>query len=222
MDIEGGGEVLVAQLVKSGLAHDVADLYKLTVAELAGLERMGEKSARNFLDGIAASKSRDAWRLLFGLGILHVGAGVAKSVMRSFPTLDDLFAASTDQLSEVEDVGEVIAHSLVQWHGEARNRKLLDRLRHAGLNFRSSLYRAGSAIGPFSGKTFVLTGTLPSMTREEATARIESLGGKVSGSVSKKTDYVLAGAEAGSKLEKARTLGVKIIDESEFRRLGGN
>jgi DNA ligase (NAD+) len=221
MDIEGGGEVLAVQLVRSGLVRDVADLYRLTLSEVAGLERMGTKSAQNFLDGITASKSRDAWRLLFGLGILHVGAGVAKAVMRSFTNIDDLFAASVDQLSDVDDVGEVIAQSITQWYGDPRNRKLLDRLREAGLNFTSSLYAAASAVGPFSGKTFVLTGTLPSMTREEATARIEARGGKVTGSVSKKTDYVLAGEEAGSKLEKAQKLGVQVIDEAAFVKLCG-
>jgi DNA ligase (NAD+) len=221
MDIEGGGEVLAAQLVKSGLVRDVADLYRLTLDEISGLERMGTKSAQNFLDGVQASKARDAWRLLFGLGILHVGAGVAKAVMRSFTNMDDLFAASVDQLAEVEDVGTVIADSLTQWYGDDRNRKLIDRLRQSGLNFASSLYAASAAVGPFSGKTFVLTGTLPSLNREEATARIEARGGKVSGSVSKKTDYVLAGEEAGSKLEKAQKLGVKVIDEAEFIRLCG-
>jgi DNA ligase (NAD+) len=221
MDIEGGGEVLAAQLVKSGLVQDVADLYKLKLDELANLERMGRKSAQNFLDGIEASKQRDAWRLIFGLGIFHVGAGVAKALSRAFPTVDDMFAASVDQLAEVEDVGEVIAESVTQWFGDSRNRDLVTRLRQAGLHFNSSLYAAASAIGPFSGKTFVLTGTLPTMTREEASAKIEALGGKVSSSVSKKTDYVLAGEEAGSKLEKAQKLGVKIIDETEFVKMCG-
>jgi DNA ligase (NAD+) len=221
MDIEGGGEVLAAQLVKSGLALDVADLYKLKLDELANLERMGEKSAQNFLAGLEASKKRDAWRLIFGLGILHVGAGVAKALARGFPMVDDVFAASTDQLAEVEDVGEVIASSLTEWHGDSRNRKLLDRLRQAGLNFESSLFNAAAASGPFAGKTFVLTGTLPTMSREQASAKIEALGGKVSSSVSKKTDFVLAGEEAGSKLEKAQKLGVKIIDEAEFVKMSG-
>lgn len=221
MDVEGGGEVLAAQLVKCGLVHDVAELYKLKLDELANLERMGEKSAQNFLDGIEASKQRDAWRLIFGLGIFHVGAGVAKALSRAFPTVDDMFAASVDQLAEVEDVGEVIAESVTQWYGDSRNHDLITRLRQAGLNFNSSLYAAASAIGPFSGKTFVLTGTLPTMTREEASAKIEALGGKVSGSVSKKTDYVLAGEEAGSKLEKAQKFGVKIIDEAEFVKMCG-
>jgi len=221
MDIEGGGEVLAAQLVKSGLVSDVSDLYKLTAKEVAGLERMGEKSAQNFLDGVAASKTRDAWRVLFGLGILHVGAGVAKCLGRAFASVDDVFAAGTDQLSEVEDVGEVIAQSLTQWFADPRNRKLVDRLREAGVNFKSSLHSTAAAVGPFSGKTFVLTGTLPTLSREQATARIESLGGKVTGSVSKKTDFVLAGEEAGSKLEKAQKLGVKIIDEAKFQRICG-
>ena len=219
MDIEGGGEVLVSQLVKSGLVHDVADLYSLKLQELANLERMAEKSAQNFLDGIEASKKRDLWRLLFGLGILHVGAGVAKSLGKSFATLDDLLAMSVTQLTEIEDVGEVIAHSLVQWHGEAANRKLIERLRKAGLNFNSALYNPAAALGPFSGKTFVLTGTLATLKREEAAAKIEALGGKVSGSVSKKTDFVVAGEEAGSKLDKAQKLGVKIIDEAELLKM---
>jgi len=221
MDIEGGGEVLVRQLVGSGLARDVADLYILKLAEVAGLERMGEKSARNFLDAVAASKSRDLWRVLYGLGILHVGAGVAKALSRGFATLDDIMAASTDQLTQCEDVGEVIARSVVQWQGDPRNRKLIERLRQANVNFKSELYKPQAASGAFFGKTFVLTGTLPHLKREEAAAKIEALGGKVSGSVSRKTDYVVAGAEAGSKLDKAQQLGVKIIDEAELLKLCG-
>jgi len=221
MDIEGGGEVLVRQLVGAGLVRDVADLYSLKLADVAGLERMGEKSARNFLEGIQASKQRDLWRLLEGLGILHVGAGVAKKLGRGFATLDDLFAASVDQLRDCEDVGEVIAHSIVQWHGEAGNQALLGRLRQAGLNFKSALYQPKAKAGPLAGKGLVLTGALPNLKREEATAKIEAAGGKVSASVSKKTDYVVAGAEAGSKLDKAQKLGVKIIDEAELLRLCG-
>ena len=221
MDIEGGGEVLAAQLVKSGTVHDVADLYTLKLDQLANLERMGEKSAQNFLDGIAASKQRDMWRVLFGLGILHVGAGVAKKLGRAFPNLDDIFAAGPGRLAEVEDIGEVIAEGIAQWHDDSRNRALLERLAGSGVNFKSALYNPAAALGPFAGKTFVLTGTLPTMKREDASARIEALGGKVSGSVSKKTDYVLAGEEAGSKLEKAQKLGVKIIDEAEFVKMCG-
>ena len=219
MDIEGGGEVLVRQLVQTGLVRDVADLYSLRLSDVAGLERMGEKSARNFLDGVEASKQRDMWRVLFGLGILHVGAGVAKALGRGFATLDYVFAAGVDQLTECEDVGEVIAQSVVQWHGDPRNQKLLERLRKAGLNFNSQLYHPKAKAGPLAGKTFVLTGTLPNLKREEAAAKIEAAGGKVSSSVSKKTDYVVAGADAGSKLDKAQKLGVKIIDEAELLRL---
>jgi len=219
MDIEGGGEVLVAQLVKVGLVRDVAELYTLKTAEVANLERMGEKSAKNFIDAIAASKTRDAWRLLYGLGIMHVGTGVAKSLCKHFPTLDDIFAVSAEQLIEAEDIGEIIAQSIVHWWGDSVNRKLFERLRKAGLNFKSEIYNAAAASGPFAGKTFVLTGTLPTLTREQATAKIESLGGKVSGSVSKKTDFVLAGEEAGSKLDKAQKLGVKILTEEEFLKL---
>lgn len=221
MDIEGGGEVLIQQLVGSGLVRDAADLYSLTQAELARLERMGEKSARNFLEGVEASKRRDLWRLLYGLGILHVGAGVAKKLGAGFATLDDVFAASVERLLECEDVGEVIAQSIVQWHGDARNRALLERLRRAGLNFKSALCQPEAKGGPLAGRRFVLTGTLPHLKREAAAAKIEAAGGKVSGSVSQQTDYVVAGAEAGTKLDKAQRLGVRIIDEAELLRLCG-
>jgi DNA ligase (NAD+) len=219
MDIEGGGEVLVNQVVKAGWVRDVADLYSLTLEQLSSLERMGEKSARNFLDGIEASKKRELWRLLFGLGILHVGAGVAKSLARNYESLDDLAKASVEALTETEDIGEVIAQSLVEWFGNKRNQELIARLRAAGLNFKSDTYKAKAAAGPLTGKSFVLTGTLPNLKREEAQAKIEAAGGKVSGSVSKKTDYVVAGAEAGSKLDKARQLGVAVIDEAALLKL---
>jgi DNA ligase (NAD+) len=220
MDIEGGGEALVAQLVQHGLVRDVADLYKLTTGELLQLERMGEKSAQNFLSAIEASKSRDLWRMLHGLGILHVGVGVAKALSRGFEDLDALRHASFDQLNAIADIGEVIARSVTDWFSDFHNRQLIERLRKTGLNFKSSLYQERTAAtGLFAEKTFVLTGTLPTLTRELATAQIESLGGKVSSSVSKKTDYVLAGADAGSKLEKARKLGVTVIDEAEFQHL---
>jgi len=219
MDIEGGGEVLVRQLVESRLAHNVADLYSLTLEQVAGLERMGEKSARNFIEAVEASKKRDLWRLIFGLGILHVGSGVAKALARHFATLDELANASVAQLTETDDIGEVIAQSVFEWFHEADNQKLVTRLREAGLNFRSELHKPRAAAGALAGKTFVLTGTLPTLKREEAAAKIEALGGKVSSSVSKKTDYVVAGEEAGSKLEKAQQLRVKILHEAEFLEL---
>jgi DNA ligase (NAD+) len=180
---------------------------------------MGEKSAQNFLEGVEASKTRDLWRLIYGLGILHVGAGVAKSLGRHFATLDKLQDASLDELAETEDIGEVIAQSVTQWFDEERNKKLIERLRRAGLNFRSALYQPRSAPGPLTGKTFVLTGTLPTLKREEAAAKIEALGGKVSGTVSKKTAYVVVGEDAGSKLDKARKLGVTLLDEQQFLKL---
>jgi len=220
MDIEGGGEVLVRQLVQAGLVKDVADLYKLTLSQVAGLERMGEKSAQNFLAGVESSKTRDLWRLIFGLGILHVGVGVAKKLGRQFASLDEIQKASLDELTRAEDVGEVIAQSLYDWFQQARNHELIERLRASGLNFQSHSRPApGAETGQLTGKTFVLTGTLPTLKREEAAAKIEAMGGKVSGSVSKKTDYLLAGEDAGSKLEKARALGVKIIDEAEFLKM---
>ncbi len=219
MDIEGGGDVLVAQLVKAGLARNVADLYRLTVFDLANLERMGAKSAQNFLAGVEASKQRDLWRLLFGLGILHVGAGVAKALAKHFPALDDISRATEEELTRVPDVGEVIAKSVVQWFQEPRQQQLVEALRQAGLNFRSLNWQPVASAGLLAGKVFVLTGTLPTLKREEAAAKIEALGGKVSASVSKKTDYVVAGEEAGSKLTKAQSLGIRILDEAQFLEL---
>ena len=219
MDIEGGGEVLVRQLVEAGLVKDVAGLYSLTLDQLTSLERMGEKSARNFLDAIQTSKTRELWRLIHGLGILHVGSGVAKALARQFPSLDKIATASTDDLKAIDEVGDVIAQSVHQWFQLRQNRQLIDELRSAGLKFDSDTYRATSTTGGFTSKTFVLTGTLPTLKRDEAAAKIEALGGKVSSSVSKKTDYVVAGEEAGSKLEKAHQLGIPVLDEKEFLAL---
>jgi DNA ligase (NAD+) len=228
MDIEGGGAVLVKQLVEQlaarGLVLDVAELYRLSKSEVASLERMGDKSAQNFIDGLEASKSRDLWRVLFGLGILHVGAGVAKTLSRHFANMNDLIHCGVEQLVALDDVGEVIARSLVDWFSDARNQDLLRRLEKAGVNMESSLYRAsenGEDSHSLVGTTWVLTGTLPSLTRQEASEKIESLGGKVTSSVSKKTDYVLAGESAGSKLEKAQKLGINILDEAGFLKLMG-
>lgn len=232
MDIEGGGEALVAQLVKDRklisydqlvkyrLARDVADLYSLSLESLVDLERIGPKSAQNFLDAIEASKNRELWRLIFGLGILHVGASVAKALARAFATLDEIAACPPERLEETEDIGAVIARSVHQWFSSERNRYLIERLRAAGLNFKSDT-AVHTGPPPLAGQTFVLTGTLPTLSREEATARIEAAGGKVSSSVSKKTSFVVAGEEAGSKLEKARVLGVRIIDEAGLLDLLG-
>jgi DNA ligase (NAD+) len=222
LDIEGGGEVMAAALVAAGLVQDVSDLYRLTPAPIAALERQGTKSAANFIAGIEASKSREFWRLLFGLGIPHVGARIAKTLARAFPDIDAL-AASAPALAlesgpSIEDIGPSIGKSLTEWFGDPDNQALIHRLREAGLRLVSDTHQpaATPAVGLFSGKTFVLTGTLPSLSRDAATARIEALGGMVSSSVSRKTHFVLAGSDAGSKLEKARTLGIPILSEPEF------
>ena len=224
MDVDGGGEVLVRQLVAAGMALDAGELYELDVEQVAGLERMAEKSAQNFIGGLEASKGRDLWRVVFGLGILHVGAGVAKSLCRAFPNLTELMDGTEEQLVAIDDVGEVIAKSLHRWFGDPENRDLIKRLRREGINFESSIYQSeddAAAAGPLAGKALVLTGTLPNLKRHEAAARIEAAGGKVVGSVSKKTDYVVAGEAAGSKLAKAEKMSVAVIDEAGLLRLCG-
>ena len=202
--------------MERGLASNLAELYQLKLEEVAALERMAEKSAQNFLDGLEASKQRDLWRLVFGLGILHVGAGVAKTLGRNYPDLFQLMDATEDQLVAIDEIGEVIAASLVNWFGEPAHQELIAKLERAGLNFKSALYQPEMTSGPCSGQIFVLTGTLPTLTRSEASAKIEKAGGKVSSSVSKKTDFVVAGTEAGSKLEKAKKLELRILSEDEF------
>jgi len=221
MNVDGGGEVLVRQLVATGMALDVGELYELDVGQVAGLERMAEKSAQNFIDGLDKSKSRDLWRVVFGLGILHVGAGMAKTLCRHYKTMDDLLDATEEQLVSIDDVGEVIAKSLYQWFGEPENRKLIKRLRREGVNFESSIYQSAEAAGPLAGKALVLTGTLPNLKRHEAVAKIEEAGGKVVGSVSRKTDYVVTGEAAGSKLAKAEKMSIPVIDETQLLKLCG-
>ena len=219
MDIEGGGEVLIKQIVDRGLADNVGELYKLTLEEVTSLERMAEKSAQNFLDGLEASKGCDLWRLVFGLGILHVGTGVAKALCRRFAGMDELMDATEEDLVAIDDVGGVISKSVHDWFGDSENRSLIEGLRKTGLNFDSSLYQEAMATGPLAGKSLVLTGTFPNLKREEATARIEAAGGKVVGSVSKKTDYVVAGEDAGSKLAKAEKLSIVVINEVQLLRM---
>ncbi len=218
MDIEGLGESLVEQLVSAKLARDPADLYDLTLEQLSGLERMAEKSARNVLDGIEASKKADLWRLIFGVGILHVGAGAARALASHFGSLDALAEATAEQLEEVRDVGEVVARSIVTWFAQENNRRLIERLRKAGVNLRAEKTSARATHANFEGKTFVITGTLSS-PREEIKERILALGGKVSGSVSKKTNYLVAGENAGSKLEDARRFGVTVLSEAQLDEL---
>jgi DNA ligase (NAD+) len=214
MDISGLGESVVAQLVELKLVQDVADLYALNELLLARLERVGAKSIDNYLKAIASSKQQDPWRLVFGLGILHVGAGGARKLLEHFGGIDAIAAASSDELIQCPDIGEVVAVSIHAWFREAHNIALLDRLRSAGLNLTQ---RTGTAASDkLAGTTWVITGTL-SQDRETIADTIRANGGKVSGSVSGKTTYLLAGEEAGSKLDKAAKLGVKILSEAEFR-----
>jgi DNA ligase (NAD+) len=222
MDIDGMGESLVEQLVTANLAKDPGDLFALTLEQLSGLERMAEKSAQNVLAGIESSKKADLWRLIFGLGILHVGAGSARALANHFGSLEKLEKASEEELTGIRDIGDVVAKSIVTWFGQSGNRELVRRLRAAGVNTEATApAKAGHGGTKLAGKTFVLTGTL-SEPREDVKERIIAAGGKVSGSVSKKTDYVVAGENAGSKLEDARRLGVAVLSEAEFAELAEN
>lgn len=214
MDIDGMGEALVDQLVERGLVKNVADIYRLKLEQLIELERMGKKSAEKLLENIRNSKKKTLPRILNGLGIPFVGERTAQFLAEEFGDLDKIAAATEEELQNAEEVGPKVSQSIRRFFAEERNRDLIERLRQEGFSFTHAVKK--KVAGPLHGKTFVLTGTLPKLTREDAKARIESAGGKVTGSVSKKTDYVVAGDEAGSKLDKARTLGVSVIDEAEL------
>jgi DNA ligase (NAD+) len=218
MNIEGLGESLVDQLVERGLVHDVADLYGLDDGQLEVLDRMGAKSARKLVEQIAASRANEFWRVIFGLGIRHVGERGAAALAAAFGSVDALRAADLPVLQAVRDIGPVVAASVRAYLDEPRNVTLLERLRAAGLTLAAAT--PGFAVAQtLLGRTFVLTGTLGGMTRDEAEAAITRRGGKVSGTVSKRTSYVVAGAEPGSKLEKAKALGVTVLDEEALGRL---
>jgi DNA ligase (NAD+) len=216
MNIEGMGDALVNQLTERGLVKNVADIYKLMKADLLSLERMGDKSAQNVLDEIEASKKLPLERVIYGLGIRMVGERTAQFLTEHFGSMEALENASVEELQNVNEVGPRIAESIVEFFSIAANRKLIERLRDAGLTLKGHKKERGTKL---AGKTFVLTGTLSHLTRDEAKKMIEDAGGKVTGSVSKKTDYVVAGADAGSKLDKAKELGVKVIDEKEMEQL---
>jgi DNA ligase (NAD+) len=218
MNIDGLGDALVNQLTERGLVKDVADLFKLTKDDLLKLERMGEKSAENVLGEIEASKKLPLERVIYGLGIRFVGERTAQFLAEHFGNLDAIMNASAEELEEVNEVGPRIAESIVEFFGDEHNRKLVNDLRKAGLTFTGQKKEKGTKL---VGKTFVLTGTLERHTRDEAKKMIEDAGGRVSGSVSKKTDYVVAGSDAGSKLDKARELGVSVIGEEELEGLVG-
>jgi DNA ligase (NAD+) len=215
MDIDGMGDVLVDQLVTRGIVKSVADIYDLTLDHLLELDRMGRKSAEKVLRNIDASRKQPLPRVLNGLGIPFVGERTAQILADTFGSLDAIAQADEEKLQEAEEVGPKVSESIGQFFHERRNRELVERLRQAGLTFEHEIKKRKTA-GPLTGKVFVITGTLPNLAREEAKARIEAAGGKVTGSVSKKTDYVVAGADPGSKLDKASSLGVPVIGEPEL------
>ncbi|HYK12998.1 MAG TPA: NAD-dependent DNA ligase LigA [Burkholderiales bacterium] len=219
MDIEGLGEKLVEQLVNGNIVRTPADLYKLGIASLAGLERMAEKSAANLVAAVENSKRTTLARFIYALGIRNVGESTAQDLARYFGNLDRIMQADLEALQQVPDVGPVVAQSIVGFFAEPHNREVIEQLLAAGVSFAETAAKAVDTANPAYGKTFVLTGTLPALKRDEAAQKIRDHGGKVSGSVSKKTDFVVAGEDAGSKLDKARELGVAILDEAGLLKL---
>jgi DNA ligase (NAD+) len=232
MNIHGLGDKLVDHLVDNAIIRTPADLYKLGLAALAALDRMGEKSAGNIINEIEKSKDTTLARFIYSLGIRNVGEATARDLARYFGGLDRLMDADVETLQQVSDVGPVVAQSIADFFGERHNREVVEQLRAAGIRWKedagtqttdhaagSAHPEAGAASSKIAGRIFVLTGTLPTMSREEAREKIEAMGGKVAGSVSKKTDYVVAGADSGSKYDKALELGVELLDEAELLRL---
>jgi DNA ligase (NAD+) len=218
LDIEGLGDKLVDQLVNRGLVHTVADLYHLTEDELVGLERLAEKSARNLLEALERSRHTTLARFLYALGIREVGEATAQGLARHFGTLEALMAADQEALEAVPDVGPVVARHVRTFFEQDHNRAVIHALQEAGVEWAPEP-AAPRAAQPLEGKTVVLTGTLEGMSRNDAKARLEALGAKVTGSVSKKTGYVVAGADPGSKLARARELGVEVLDEEGLKAL---
>jgi DNA ligase (NAD+) len=221
MDIEGIGEALADELVESGLVKDLSDIYYLEKGGILKLERKADKSADNILAAIEASKTRGLDRVMFALGIPNVGRRAAELLAESFGDIDAIMKASDDSLTAIEGIGQKIAASVTAYFKDKPNRHLIERLGKAGVTLQSTVDRRPST-GRLAGKTFVFTGTLAGMSREEAEAKVKALGGKASSSVSKKTDYVVAGAEPGSKYDKAEKLGVKILSEQRFISLLGS
>jgi len=224
MRIEGLGYALAEQLIARKMIRDVADLYQLKLDAVSSLERMAAKSASNVLSEIEASKARDLWHLIYGLGIRHVGERTAGILARQFGSLERLGDATVEELDEVREIGLTMAQSIRDWFEDAGNKDLCRRLREAGVRTESvepSREAANAGDERFAGKQFVLTGSLPGITRDDARALIEAAGGRVTSSVSKKTDFVVAGAEPGSKLDKAAQLSVPVIDEAEFKKMLG-
>jgi DNA ligase (NAD+) len=218
LDIEGLGYKLVDQLVDKDVVRDVADLYALTQEQLAELERMGDKSAANLVAGIERSKATTLARFIYALGIRDVGEATAQTLAQFFGDIDALMDASEEQLQEAEDVGPIVAQSIATFFRQQHNREVIAKLRGAGVHWPRQAAKRAAAL-PLAGKTFVITGALESMSRDEAKEKLQALGAKVSGSVSKKTDYVIVGADPGSKYDKARELGIEILDEAAFLKL---
>lgn len=219
MDIDGMGDALVDQLLAHNMVHDLADLYALTAEQLLTLERMGKKSATKIIANIAGSKTRPLAHVLNGLGIPFIGERTGQILADHFGSLDEIASASDEQLQEANEIGPKAASAIRDFFGEEQNRELIRKLRAAGLQFTAEKRKASSSAGPLTGLTFVLTGTFPTLKREEAKERIENAGGKVMGSVSAKTKYVVAGEEAGSKLTKAQELGIPVLDETALLQL---
>lgn len=213
MDIDGLGDAIVEQLIDKGCIHSPADIYSLELEELKSLWKSGEKAAKNLLAAIAESKSRDLSRLIFALGIRQVGEKAAKVLAKTFGTMDALLSASAEELTQIRDIGAITAENIVSWFADPACREMIESLRNAGVNFSAEQKQVDDR---FAGLTFVLTGALTLFTRDEATEKIEAFGGKASGSVSKKTSYVVAGENAGSKLKKANELGIPVLSEEEF------
>lgn len=217
MDIEGLGERMAATLFEQGLVRNVADIYELKAEQLEALERMGKKSAENLVNAIEASKRRPLTNVIFALGIRHVGFETARLLAQRLGSLDAVLEADVERLQEIEGIGPVVAQSIVDWTARKENREVVARLKRAGINPREEV--TGPAEGPLAGLTVVVTGTLDGMSRAEAEARLREAGAKVASSVSKKTDYVVAGVNPGSKLQRAEELGTRVLDEDEFGRL---
>jgi DNA ligase (NAD+) len=216
--VEGLGEKLVDQLVDAGLVSTLPDLYRLGFAAFAALDRMADKSANNLVEALEKSKATTLPRFLYGLGIRHVGEATAKALARHFGSIDAIMQAGEADLLLVNDVGPTVAQSIHTFFAQAHNREVVDQLRACGLHW-PAMEAASDAPKPLAGLTFVITGTLPTLGRDAAKALIEDAGAKVAGSVSKKTSYVLAGSEAGSKLDKALELGVPVIDEAALHQM---
>ena len=219
MDIDGLGPSIIEQMIERNMISNVADLYKLSLESISQMDKMGEKSAQNLLDSLHKSKSNPLYRLIYGLGIRHIGEKAAKILAKKYKTIDDLINTSIEDLTKIDDIGNVMAQSITEFFAQEQNLELIENLRNSGINMVDEQEEMTDS--RFMGKTFVLTGTLSQFTRKEASDIIEGFGGKTSSSVSKNTDFVLAGEEAGSKLDKANKLGISVITEEEFKNMIG-